>query len=536
MVELNLSSQARADARLSGAARVWLVAAGLIGLLLLPLAVIEVPPLLDYPNHLARAYILATIDQDPLLAERYQVAWRALPNLGFDLVVSFLTPFTGVYMAGQIFLALTIVLSVIGPLVFHRALYGSYSYWPLACGLLAYNGAFMAGFAGFAFGLGLALLFSGLWLRLRAESPLLGLLAGMVFAVLAYFAHLFALGVFGLVAGSMLFAKWRRSTRRWPPERAVLAEGVALVIQFSPVVLLYLATKSGDGAGIGPWNIGQKLNFTSYIVTGMHSSLPVVFGATLALLGLWHLFRSGRLRLHPAILPAIVVLGLLWLIPPSHFLDTAFVSERFFLALLFIAIAAARPGSLSPRAGRWLFFGLAAAITLRVLFLTAQWQDADHAGSELRAALNEVERGAVVHSAFDLPAYLEAVGKDEALPRWAISVNRLPALTHFGSLAAIDRSAFVPLLFTHPEKQLLRAHPDFLPIDLQQGLPWSAKTLPVELRRARALLSGRAAVRHYVLQLHPGLWRELRTEGAGDRLYPLVSGRDLSLAGLLAKD
>ena len=535
MVELNLSPQTAADARLSGAARVWLAAAGLIGLLLLPLAVVEVPPLLDYPNHLARAYILATIDHDPLLAERYQVTWRALPNLGFDLVVSFLTPFTGVYVAGRVFLALTIVLSVIGPLVFHQALYGRYSYWPLACGLLAYNGAFMAGFAGFAFGLGLALLFSGLWLRLRVDRPLLGLLAGMAFAVLTYFAHLFALGLFGLIAGSMLFAKWRRSARRWPPERSVLAEGVALAIQFAPVVLLYLATKSGGGGGTGPWNIAQKLNFTSYIITGMHSSLPVVFGATLALLGLWYLFRSGRLRLHPGILPATVVLGLLWFIPPSHFLDTAFVSERFFLALLFIAIAAARPDTLSLRAGRWLFLGLAVATTLRILFLTVQWQEADHAGSELRAALYEVEPGAALHSAFDLPAYLDAVDKDDALPRWAVSLNRIPALTHFGSLAAIDRSAFVPLLFTHPDKQLLQAHPDFGPIDQQQGLPWSAETLPVELRRARALLSGRADVRHYVLQLHPALWLE-RTEGAGDRLTPLYRGRYLSLAGLLAKD
>ena len=535
MVELNLSSQTRADTRLSDAARVWLVAAGLIGLLLLPLAVIEVPPLLDYPNHLARAHILASINQDLLLAERYQVTWRALPNLGFDLVVSSLTPFTGVYVAGRIFLALTIVLSVIGPLVFHRALYGRYAYWPLACGLLAYNGAFMAGFAGFAFGLGLAFLFSGLWLRLRAESPLLGLLAGMVFAVLTYFAHLFALGLFGLIAGSVLFDKWRRSARRWPPERAVLSEGVALAFQFSPVILLYLATKSSEGGGIGPWNFAQKLNFTSYVVTGMHSSLPVVFGATLALLGLWHLFRSGRLRLHPALLPATVVLGLLWLIPPSHFLDTAFVAERFFLALLFITIAASRLDSLSPRAGRWLFFGLAAATTVRILFLTAQWQEADHAGSELRAALNQVERGAVLHSAFDIPAYLDAIEKDDALPRWAVSVNRIPALTHFGGLAAIDRSAFVPLLFTHPEKQLLRAHPDFGPIDLQQGLPWSVEILPVEARRARASLSGRADARHYVLQLHPGLWRE-RTDGAGDRIYPLVGGRYLSLAGLLAKD
>ena len=535
MADLSLPSSAAVTARPFGAARLWLTVAALLIVLLLPLAVIEVPPLLDYPNHLARAYILATIDQDPILAARYQVTWRPLPNLAFDLLVPPLSEVVGIYTAGRIFLALSVVLCVIGPLVFHRALYGSYSLWPLSCGLLAYNGAFMAGFSGFAFGLGLAFLLTGLWLLVKERNPLLGLAVGMLFALIAYFTHLFAVGLFGLIAGSVLLAKWSRSARRWPPERAVLTEGLLLTLQFLPVVLLYLMAKSGEAAVFGHWNLGQKLNFTSYVVTGMHSSLPVVLGATLGLLGFWHLFRRGYLGLHSDAFPALVILGLLWFIPPSHFLDTAFVAERFFLALLFVAVAASRPAALSPRACHWLFAGLAVAIMLRLGFIAVQWQEADRAGREVRAAISEVERGAVLHSAFDMQAYLEAVAEGGELPNWALSVNRLPALTHFGSLGAIDRSAFVPLLFTHPDKQLLQAHPDFAPVDLQQGLPWSAEILPAELRRASALLSGRSSAGHYVLLLHPGLWRK-QPESAGDRLTSLYSGRYLSLAGLLAKD
>jgi hypothetical protein len=43
--------------------------------LLAPLAVVDVPPLLDYPNHLARAYVLAHGQQDAQLSQMYAPHW-----------------------------------------------------------------------------------------------------------------------------------------------------------------------------------------------------------------------------------------------------------------------------------------------------------------------------------------------------------------------------------------------------------------------------------------------------------------------------
>ena len=52
----------------------WQALAGLCAVLLAPLLVVDVPPLLDYPNHLARVFVLASLPHDPVLAPLLRVA------------------------------------------------------------------------------------------------------------------------------------------------------------------------------------------------------------------------------------------------------------------------------------------------------------------------------------------------------------------------------------------------------------------------------------------------------------------------------
>ena len=44
-------------------------------LLLVPLFVVDIPPILDYPNHLARLYLLGPAAADPILSQFYQAQW-----------------------------------------------------------------------------------------------------------------------------------------------------------------------------------------------------------------------------------------------------------------------------------------------------------------------------------------------------------------------------------------------------------------------------------------------------------------------------
>ena len=55
-------------------------------LLLLPFFFIQIPPLQDYPNHLARIHVLTQIQASPALQEYYKVQWAPLPNLAMYLL------------------------------------------------------------------------------------------------------------------------------------------------------------------------------------------------------------------------------------------------------------------------------------------------------------------------------------------------------------------------------------------------------------------------------------------------------------------
>ena len=64
---------------------VLLALTGVCVLLLAPLTLVDMPPLMDYPNHLARMYALAFSGQDPVLARFFAPHWAIIPNLALDL-------------------------------------------------------------------------------------------------------------------------------------------------------------------------------------------------------------------------------------------------------------------------------------------------------------------------------------------------------------------------------------------------------------------------------------------------------------------
>ncbi len=127
-------------------------------ILLAPLAVVDVPPLLDYPNHLARAVVLAFGDSDPDLSRIYAAHWTIIPNLGLDLVLPPLMQVLPIHLAGRIVLGIAILLPVIGTVAYSRATFRTASAWPLASGLVAYNATLLLGFINFTAAIGIAFL------------------------------------------------------------------------------------------------------------------------------------------------------------------------------------------------------------------------------------------------------------------------------------------------------------------------------------------------------------------------------------------
>ena len=55
--------------------------------LLVPILLVEVPPLTDYPNHLARSDVLAYGQERPILNQMVVADWKIVPNLAIDLIL-----------------------------------------------------------------------------------------------------------------------------------------------------------------------------------------------------------------------------------------------------------------------------------------------------------------------------------------------------------------------------------------------------------------------------------------------------------------
>src|SRR6478672_11765346 len=101
----------------------WWVAATFAGLLaIVPLFLVDVPPLEDYPNHLARAYVLLFGAQDPFLSRMYEPSWHVVPNLGMDLIVPPFLRVLPLHVVGRAFLGLVLLLQFVATLALHRAI------------------------------------------------------------------------------------------------------------------------------------------------------------------------------------------------------------------------------------------------------------------------------------------------------------------------------------------------------------------------------------------------------------------------------
>src|SRR5437763_16598005 len=84
-----------------------IAAAAFALLLLLPIFLISEPPLLDYPNHVASAYVIAHLHDPGLTFSKYfQAHWGPYPYVVMDLVLVGLQKLMPVEAAGRVFCAI----------------------------------------------------------------------------------------------------------------------------------------------------------------------------------------------------------------------------------------------------------------------------------------------------------------------------------------------------------------------------------------------------------------------------------------------
>lgn len=433
----------------------WFLAAlALVVSLAVPFFLIDLPPVLDYPNHLARYFVLAHPD-DPLLSQMYAPRWGILPNIGMDVIGTTLLKMTDPHVGGRLLLALSLFAPVAGVVAYSRVAFGRFTYWSLASALAVWNAAFFLGFMNFLLSVGLAFGAAALWIVLdRRNKRSTATVVVAISTAMIFFCHIFGVLLAALLIGSYELARLSGLKRE-----GVLNAGeglrtvVKLMLLLSPAAALYLASPLSGDATPGTWDGLQKVFVTFAPFTVYSTGLTVVTGTVffLFLVLVWRhaVFAQG-------VPLALAALGLVFIIAPSTIKGGTFVDGR--LALMFVLLIFA---GMQPRITRrqGLLAGLVFAVLIagRTGYVAASWLDHRKDVADVRAVIAEVKPGSRVMAARGHPGYKTAgvLPPERALP----GMYRLDG--HLAALLVIERRAFWPLMFADPTQQPLAVKPPY---------------------------------------------------------------------------
>jgi hypothetical protein len=408
-------------------------------MLLTPIWIVAFPPLLDYPNHLARSFVLAHLNRPGFsFSQFYRSDWGLYPYLGIDAVLAVLGRILPIEAAGRVYLSLCLLALPLAAWFFVRQAHPEEdprALWsPLWALLIAYNVFFLEGFLNFDLSIAVGFVALGLWLRWLDLRVIARWIVALVVFTALYFTHLLGFVITGMIVAVYL-AISRRPLRDWIWSGALALPGGAFYLHSSRVGL--------SANKIIFHGLDDKLDSLGMI---MHGYQPWLDCVSLGALAVWFLAAWWRNReFHwdrKWIFIAAFLFTLFWMIP-WMWGEGSDLDIRVLPFLFVVILATARVG----RRAKWL-----AAIPL-LLFATRAASMKQHflqvqpelAG--LARSFDAVPRGALV-----LPV---VEGDRDPIER---------PFTHFWAYGVIRRGWFSPYLMDAPGETPMRIiHESYTP-------------------------------------------------------------------------
>lgn len=418
------------------------VTAAIVLILVIPLLLVHYAPLVDYPNHLARAFILRHYIDVPSFAEAYTRTLVPIPNVAIDVIVVALQYVLPPVLAGKVFLIGVVLLWCAGCHLLGRAANGGRATWLAPpCMLLAYHGPFQYGFVNYALGLGVFFVATACWITYRAHWTVGRVATIAVLAIAAYLAHLSSYALLGVTAFVITLYDL---TRR----RITLAGAVTGGVPFVPPLLLFAKFMRGGGrVGRVEWNTleGKAVALFS-LIRAYSLRWDVVFAVALALVAAAAFVaarRYGRVQAHGALLASSLVLFVLFLACPKDLFTSGGADVRVVPAAIVLFVLSWRLEMPRPVATP-LFVATVMLLLARLSTISVAWSDLDNRVAQSIGILDHLPEGARL-----LPMFTPSSGTDAA--------KRDRVLEHSPYYAVITRHAYVPLLFAVPSQQPLVA-------------------------------------------------------------------------------
>jgi hypothetical protein len=405
----------------------------LFGLAASPIFLVDIPAVPDYPNHLARMYILAasgTREANPY----YTVHWSLVPNLAIDLFVPVLAQFTGVAAATKIFLVLSQALIVSGSVALELVVQKRHYLAGFVAVSALYAVPFTLGLLNSEFGIGVALWGIAFWILLENRAVYIRLLVHSMFVCCLYIAHLIAMGLYGAVIGFYVLARFSA--------RSIDAKNLAVTVTIlaGPAVAVfgYLVLSGTQVGNTGTeWIAVSKLFGLFYLMNGYSAPLAASSFSIILLL-FYVLYKSRSISFVPEGKWIACGLLILFILMPFKAAGSAYDDTRIATAALMILPAFLIVSSKSR------IIRVLPPITFSVIALVNSGQVAS-VWLSYRPEYNSLKSsfGLLHHGAFVLVAQSEA-------PPSPPDDSSGPLLRYAPVLAVHYSGAFVPSLFSLP--------------------------------------------------------------------------------------
>ncbi|MEF0941652.1 hypothetical protein [Rhizobium sp. BR 362] len=444
--------------------------AAFVGVVAVLVAAFEFPPLLDYPNHYARMWLLAGGITEQPFQQIYAIDWsRTFTNAGIDLLAYYLGPLIGVSFLARILLFLAIVLPPLGAIALHRRLFQGAFYWQVAILYFAWCATLIGGFINFQIGLGMALFFATVDHALQPRNWTALFLWRIAAGLLLTIMHLFSLGFYiailcGLELSSTLAALSSRDLVR---RCARLSIGIFASVLPALWLFAYAPVLPNSGnAGFGAiWNNSPILilaNFMSAIWT-YASTVDVLLLIPLVLV-CSNALRTRRLQVHRGL--GVTVTGLLILscVSPLHIMGTGWISWRFPIMAALGAMAMICPLPQLPRREALMLVAVLSCVVFgRTVWVGFNWWCGQADVANIRTVLTAIPKGSAI-----LPMAHEHRDIHTGIEHRHFAWNE-DTFRHLPTLAVPFAHSFVPTLFTAKGKQPLAVLPPWTDIAVPEG-------------------------------------------------------------------
>ncbi len=448
--------------------------------LAVPVLALRMPPLLDYPNHFARIWLLAGGADRAPVSSFYAVDWsNASTNMGVDILAALLGQLLPAGVLAPLFLLAALILPPLGAALLNRAVFGGWHPWQVGIAALAWSTTLLAGFLNFQIAIGLALIAASLEPALGRRGPALAAMLRVLLALLILPVHPFGVLFYAALLTGLAFGPgWRRSDATPAlPTRVGRAAMAALLVLVPLAAVLALAPNppgshaAGPAAEWAPFSLAAKVELLLSGIRTYRRGVDLLLAGLLALPVAWAL-AAGRLRTHAGLLLGGLGLLLMTVVMPWQIRGTAWIEERFPTMALLTLAASLRPDPVLRRRAVGAFaVAMLGVVAARTAVVGQVWlaRQADIAAVE--RALAALPQGAAL-----LPMEHVSATQDRAAPIGRY-IRGLGTYWHLPLLGVPQRQAFVPTLFATRGKQPIRVLPPWDGLAVDDGAPVSISAL-----------------------------------------------------------